>query len=98
VIARAILKNPPILIFDEATSALDSKAESEVQAAISKLMEGRTSFLIAHRLSTIQSATRILVIDKGRIVEEGNHEELYGSGNLYRRLYDLQFSNTNGDR
>ncbi len=96
VIARAILKNPQILIFDEATSALDSKAEAEVQAAISKLMEGRTSFLIAHRLSTIQSATRILVIEKGRIVEEGTHAQLYESGKLYRRLYDLQFSNANG--
>ncbi|MFC1651025.1 ABC transporter ATP-binding protein, partial [Candidatus Latescibacterota bacterium] len=96
VIARAVLKNPPILIFDEATSALDSKAESEVQAAISKLMEGRTSFLIAHRLSTIQSASRIIVIDHGRIVEEGNHKELYDAGKLYRKLYDLQFTNVNG--
>jgi len=93
VIARAILKNPPILIFDEATSALDSKAEAKVQAAINHLMKGRTSFVIAHRLSTIQSATRIIVIDKGRIIEEGTHDELYEEGELYRRLYDLQFSN-----
>jgi len=92
VIARAILKNPPMLIFDEATSALDSKAEAEVQAAIDRLMAGRTSFVIAHRLSTIQSATRIIVIDKGRITEEGPHAELYEKGDLYRRLYDLQFS------
>ncbi|MFC1538212.1 ABC transporter ATP-binding protein [Candidatus Latescibacterota bacterium] len=97
VIARAILKNPPILIFDEATSALDSKAEAVVQEAISTLMEGRTSFLIAHRLSTIQSASRIIVIDHGRIVEEGTHKELYEAGRLYRKLYDLQFSNVNSD-
>ena len=95
VIARAILKNPPVLIFDEATSALDSKAEAEVQAAIARLMKGRTSFLIAHRLSTIQSASRIIVIDKGRIVEEGTHKELYEKGKLYRRLYELQFSTVN---
>ena len=93
VIARAILKNPPILIFDEAPSALDSKAEAKVQSAINHLMKGRTSFVIAHRLSTIQSATRIIVIDKGRIIEEGTHDELYKEGELYRRLYDLQFSN-----
>jgi len=92
VIARAILKNPPILIFDEATSALDSKAEAEVQAAIEHLMKGRTTFVIAHRLSTVQSASRIIVIDQGRIVEEGTHEKLYANGKLYRQLYDLQFA------
>ncbi|MBN1291104.1 MAG: ABC transporter ATP-binding protein [Candidatus Latescibacteria bacterium] len=92
VIARAILKNPPVLLFDEATSALDSDAEAEVQAAIEKLMEGRTSFIIAHRLSTIRSATRIVVMDKGRIVEYGTHVELFNNNGIYRRLHDLQFS------
>ncbi|MFC1607120.1 ABC transporter ATP-binding protein [Candidatus Latescibacterota bacterium] len=94
VIARAILKNPPVLLFDEATSALDSQAEAEVQAAIEKLMEGRTSFVIAHRLSTVKSATRIVVIDGGRIIESGNHADLYEKNGMYRSLYDLQFSNT----
>ncbi len=90
-IARAILKNPPILLFDEATSALDSESEAEVQSAIERLMEGRTSFVIAHRLSTVQKATRIVVIDRGTIVEAGSHQELYALGETYRRMYDLQF-------
>jgi len=92
-ISRAILKNPPILIFDEATSALDSDSEAQVQVAIKQLMKGRTSFIIAHRLSTIQEATRIVVIDNGEIVEIGTHEELYEKEGVYRRLYDLQFLN-----
>ena len=94
VIARAILKNPPVLLFDEATSALDSSAEAEVQAAIEKLMEGRTSFVIAHRLSTVQSASRIVVIDRGCIVESGTHSGLLEENGVYRHLYDLQFANT----
>jgi len=93
VIARAILKNPQVLLFDEATSALDSGSESEVQAAIEKLMEGRTSLVIAHRLSTVQSAKRIVVLDRGRIVELGTHDHLYRKKGIYRRLYDLQFTN-----
>lgn len=90
-IARAILKNPRILLFDEATSALDSESEAEVQSAIESLMRGRTSFVIAHRLSTVQNATRIVVIDRGKIVDAGTHTELYERVELYRRMYDLQF-------
>ena len=91
-IARALLKDPRILILDEATSALDTESERWVQAALERLMEGRTSFVIAHRLSTIQRADCILVLDQGRIVERGAHEVLLAQGGLYRRLYDMQFS------
>ncbi len=90
-IARALLKNPPILILDEATSALDSESERLIQAALAAVMRDRTTFIIAHRLSTIRSADRILVIDKGRIVESGPHDELMGKSGLYRKLHDLQF-------
>ena len=90
-IARAILKNPRVLILDEATSALDTESEKIVQAALDKLMVGRTSFAIAHRLSTIFNADCIYVIDGGRIVEQGTHEELLSAGGLYSTLYNIQF-------
>jgi subfamily B ATP-binding cassette protein MsbA len=86
-IARAILKNPPILILDEATSSLDSVSESIVQKALDLLMKGRTTIVIAHRLSTIRNADRILIIEKGRIADIGNHEELIEKNTTYRELY-----------
>ena len=90
-IARAILKNPRILILDEATSALDTESERVVQEALDRLMVGRTSFVIAHRLSTIQNASKILVLDKGVIVEEGTHSQLMALHGLYAHLHDIQF-------
>jgi ATP-binding cassette, subfamily B, bacterial len=91
-IARAILKDAPILLLDEATSALDAESERKVQGALDRLMEGRTTLVIAHRLATIRSADRILVMDRGRIVEEGSHEALLAEGGLYARLARLQFT------
>ncbi len=90
-IARALLKNPRILILDEATSAMDSESEGLVQEALERLMQNRTTFVIAHRLSTIKNATRIAVIDGGRLVELGTHAELLTRGGMYARLYNLQF-------
>ena len=89
-IARAVLKNPEFLILDEATSALDTESEKLVQDALTNLLKGRTSVVIAHRLSTIMNADRIFVIDDGRIVEEGNHEQLLAQGGVYAKLVELQ--------
>lgn len=89
-IARAVLKNPPIMILDEATSALDTESEKFVQEALEKMMENRTSLVIAHRLSTIQKADWIVVMEKGKIVEQGSHHELIARGGTYRKLVELQ--------
>jgi subfamily B ATP-binding cassette protein MsbA len=96
-IARALLKNAPILILDEATSSLDSESEVEVQKALEFLMQGRTTLVIAHRLSTIRKADRIIVISNGEIVEEGTHEELLERDGEYRKLFLLQFINNDFD-
>ncbi|HNG89583.1 MAG TPA: ATP-binding cassette domain-containing protein, partial [Saprospiraceae bacterium] len=89
-IARALLKNPPILILDEATSALDSESEQLVQAALEVLLQNRTALVIAHRLSTVQHADEIIVLNEGRIVERGTHESLLREGQYYRKLVELQ--------
>ena len=89
-IARAILKNPKILVLDEATSSLDNCSEALIQEAVEKLMEGRTTFIVAHRLSTIHKADQIIVLEKGRVVETGQHEELMNNKNLYYNLYKLK--------
>ena len=89
-IARAILKNPKILVLDEATSSLDNRSEALIQEAVEKLMEGRTTFIVAHRLSTIHKADQIIVLEKGRVVETGQHEELMNNKNLYYNLYKLK--------
>ncbi len=96
-IARAILKDAPILILDEATSALDSESEKQVQAALERLMQGRTTLVIAHRLSTVERADRIVVLDAGRVVEAGSHAELLARGGTYARLHALQFDESRPD-
>ena len=90
-IARALLRDAPILLLDEATSALDAESERLVQQALERLMQGRTTLVIAHRLATVRAADRIVVMDHGRIVEQGNHATLSAAGGLYARLAALQF-------
>ena len=98
-IARAILANPTILILDEATSSVDTRTEIHIQKAMNHLMSGRTSFVIAHRLSTIKDADLILVMDKGTVIEQGNHEQLLSQNGFYADLYNSQFTSkkTNKD-
>jgi len=97
-IARALIRNPRILILDEATSALDSQSENEIQTALESLMVNRTTFVVAHRLSTVQKADRILVLDRGILVESGRHAELAHTGGLYQKLYEAQvFIDERGD-
>ena len=93
-IARALLKDPPILILDEATSALDTDTEAKVMRALDEVMRGRTTFVIAHRLSTVRKASRILVFDQGRIVESGTFDELVKTGGRFARLAQQQFIST----
>jgi subfamily B ATP-binding cassette protein MsbA len=96
-IARAILKNPQILLLDEATSSLDSESEAQVQDALERLMKNRTTFIIAHRLSTVQNADRILVLDGGKIVQDGTHADLIEAEGLYKHLYELQFRESSAE-
>ena len=91
-IARVLLKDPKVLILDEATSHLDSQSEALIQEAMQAVMRGRTSLVIAHRLSTIMDADHILVMEKGRLVERGRHEELLAEDGLYAKLFNTQFS------
>ena len=97
-IARAFLADPPMLILDEATSSVDTRTELQLQRAMEKLMKGRTSFVIAHRLSTIREADRILVMNEGRIVEQGRHDELLAAGGFYAELYNSQFLGSRVER
>ena len=91
-IARVMLCLPPMLILDEATSSIDTRMELKIQKAFAEMMKGRTSFIVAHRLSTIESADVILVMRDGRIVEQGNHQELLARGGFYNQLYQSQFA------
>jgi len=90
-IARALIRNSPILILDDATSALDNESERQIQASLDQLMKSKTSLVIAHRLTTIQTADLILVLDKGEIIEQGNHADLIQQGGVYASLYKMQF-------
>jgi len=90
-ITRVMLCRPPMLILDEATSSIDTRTEVQIQEAFDKLMEGRTSFVVAHRLSTIRNASLILVMNEGKIIEQGSHEELLAKGGFYSKLYNSQF-------
>ena len=93
-IARALIKDAPILILDEATSALDTESERHIQAALERLVQGRTTLVIAHRLSTIQRADLIVVLDQGRVMETGSHAELLKNNGIYAALYRMQFDET----
>jgi len=93
-LARALLKDAPILILDEATSALDTESERYIQAALNRVMQGRTTLVVAHRLSTIESADVILVMDKGQIIEQGSHQELLARGGAYAKLHKMQFQDS----
>ena len=92
-IARAILRDAPVLLLDEATSALDAENERSVQQAFDRLLKGRTTIVVAHRLATVKKADRIIVLDKGKIVEQGKHEKLIIEKGVYARLASLQFTN-----
>jgi len=98
IIARALLKNPELLILDEATSALDTESEFLVRKAIENLLKGRTAIIIAHRLTTILNADKIIVLDKGEIVDQGIHEELLSRCDLYKKLYELEFASDVEDK
>ncbi|NHX27874.1 ATP-binding cassette domain-containing protein, partial [Escherichia coli] len=91
-IARALLRDAPILLMDEATSALDAKSERVVQEALERLSKGRTTLVIAHRLATVRDADNIIVMDRGRVAEQGSHAELLARGGIYAGLHQLQFS------
>ena len=92
--ARALLADPAVLLLDEATASIDSNAELHLQQGLTQLMKGRTTIVIAHRLSTIRQADRIFVLDQGRIVEEGNHEQLLARNGLYSRLYEMTYAHS----
>jgi ABC-type multidrug transport system fused ATPase/permease subunit len=95
-IARALLRDTPVLLLDEATSALDTRSEAVVQEALEGLSQGRTTLVIAHRLSTVRAAHRIVVLERGRVVDQGTHEELLARGGVYADLYRLQFADEAG--